>query len=199
MAPHLDQFDVVGSQTSGRQAITELLRMRTGVDVVVIDISMPRLNGIAMIRELRDAGCQARLLVLTSYDDAALIRQAVDAGADGYVLKTSSPAEILAAIKGVRLGTFATEPSVLQTLARSQAVTSATSSVWLTETERGVLLDIANGLSNSEIAVKRHMSVGGVKRPIADLLVKLDASNRAHLVAQAARRGLLSFEGETTE
>ncbi len=185
------RFEVVGTSTSGTQALKTLQTL--DVDVVLLDLSMPRLNGVEVLEALRPRRPDLPVVVITAYVDAAWILPALRAGASGYVLKTASAGEILAAIDSAIAGSFPTSVEVLDELATSLPAARPRESITLGPLERELLADLADGLTNSEIAHKRFVSVGTVKQTIASLSQKLAARNRTHLVSQAARLGMVTL------
>lgn len=192
------RFEVVGSATSGHQGLDQL--RRTPTDIVLLDLSMPRMNGIEVLERIRAQWPVLPVLILTAYHDAAWVEPALSRGASGYVLKTSSADEITAAIEAAVVGSFPTTREVMEELASTVPVGAATSGnqTHLSASERRLLDDVAQGLTNAEIATMRHVSVGTVKQVLAAVSRKLEARNRTHLVTQAARKGLISFKSHPT-
>lgn len=189
------RFEVVGSATSGRDALRDLRGV--DVDVVLLDLSMPRLNGVEVLESLRTFRKDLPVVVLTSYHDAAWIRPALSAGASGYVLKTASAEELCAAVEAAWAGSFPTSVDVLEELISTAPTASPNRRVHLTQMETQVLADVVEGLTNQEIAARRYVSVGSVKLVLAALSDKLVARNRTHLATQAARHGFVSLRSAT--
>lgn len=189
------KFEVVGAATGGMEALRALRKL--DVDIVLLDLSMPRLNGVEVLEALRPLRPTLPVVVVTSYHDAAWVQPALKAGANGYVLKTASAEEICAAIDSALVGSFPTSVEVLEELASSLPLGMPTRSIHLTTLERNVLTDLADGLTNVEIAEKRFVSVGTIKQTLAALTQKLSARNRTHLVTQAARMGLVALRVPT--
>jgi DNA-binding NarL/FixJ family response regulator len=187
-------IEVVGEAGDGREA-WELCR-RAGPDVVLMDVRMPRMDGLEATRRiLADPGCAStRILVLTTFDDDALVLDALRAGASGFLLKDTRPAQLLDAIAVVAAGDALIAPSVTRRLIeRFAALPDAASPPaddGLTDREREVLVAVSRGLSNQEIADQLHMGYGTVKTHVSHLLTKLGCRDRAQLVMHAYESGL---------
>jgi DNA-binding NarL/FixJ family response regulator len=162
------------------------------VDLIVSDIRMPGLGGIGLIRTLRERGDATPVILLTTFDDPTLMMQAVEAGAQGFLLKDASPEDLKTAIQRVAAGETLLQPVSLGPV-RAAWTGDATidSGVRLTERERSVLRLVAGGYSNKEIGRSLHLSEGTVKNYISDLLVKLDCRDRTHAVLKAITQRLL--------
>jgi DNA-binding NarL/FixJ family response regulator len=162
------------------------------VDLIVSDIRMPGLGGIGLLRTLRERGDATPVILLTTFDDPTLMMQAVDAGAQGFLLKDASPEDLKAAILRVAAGETLLQPVSLGPVraAWSEGDTGTTG-VRLTERERSILRLVAGGYSNKEIGRSLHLSEGTVKNYISELLVKLDCRDRTHAVLKAITQRLL--------
>jgi DNA-binding NarL/FixJ family response regulator len=162
------------------------------VDLIVSDIRMPGLGGIGLIRTLRERGDATPVILLTTFDDPTLMMQAVEAGAQGFLLKDASPEDLKAAIQRVAAGETLLQPVSLGPV-RAAWSSDATvdNGLRLTERERSVLRLVAGGYSNKEIGRSLHLSEGTVKNYISDLLVKLDCRDRTHAVLKAITQRLL--------
>lgn len=162
------------------------------VDLIVSDIRMPGLGGIGLIRTLRERGDATPVILLTTFDDPGLMMQAVDAGAQGFLLKDASPEDLKAAIQRVAAGETLLQPVSLGPVrAAWTGETVADSAVRLTERERSILRLVAGGYSNKEIGRSLHLSEGTVKNYVSELLVKLDCRDRTHAVLKAITQRLL--------
>ena len=188
------EIEVVGEAGDGYEAV-ELCR-RTSPDVVLMDVRMPRMDGLEATRRiLADPHCSAtRVLVLTTFDDDALVHEALRAGASGFLLKDTRPAQLLEAIDVLAGGDALIAPRITRRLiehfaAQSRRVVTPEHD-GLTDREREVLVAVANGLSNQEIADRLHMGYGTVKTHVSHLLTKLDCRDRAQLVMHAYESGL---------
>ena len=162
------------------------------VDLIVSDIRMPGLGGLGLLRELRARGDATPVILLTTFDDPNLMMQAVEAGAQGFLLKDASPEDLKTAILRVAAGETLLQPVSLGPV-RAAWTGTATSDpkLRLTERERSILRLVAGGYSNKEIARSLHLSEGTVKNYMSELLVKLDCRDRTHAVLKAITQRLL--------
>ena len=191
-------LEVVGEAVDGTEAVEAARRERP--DVVLMDIRMPRMDGLEATRQITaDATlAEVRVLMLTTFDLDEYVYQALRVGASGFLLKDTPPADLLAAIRVVASGDALLAPGITRRLIAEFArrpdptqVTSATLAA-LTEREREVLGLVAHGLSNSEIAQRLVVSAATSKTYVSRLLAKLGARDRAQLVAIAYETGLVT-------
>jgi DNA-binding NarL/FixJ family response regulator len=162
------------------------------VDAIVSDIRMPGLGGLGLLRTLREAGDATPVILLTTFDDHRLMLQAVEAGAQGFLLKDAAPEELRTAILRVAGGETLLQPVSLGPVRSAWAgMPEAETGLRLTERERSILRLVAGGYSNKEIARSLHLSEGTVKNYMSELLVKLDCRDRTHAVLKAITLRLL--------
>ena len=185
--------EVVGTAANGREAV-EAVR-RTSPDVVLMDIRMPVMDGIAATREITAAGLPARVLVLTTYDLDTFVYGALKAGAAGFLLKATPPDRLVAGIETVAAGEALLAPSLTRRLIEQHVSGPPPADgvppglEGLTAREREVLLLIARGRSNDEIAAELVVSESTVKTHVNRLLAKLGLRTRVQLVVLAYESG----------
>lgn len=190
-------MSVVGEAANGRVAV-ELARS-TDVDVVLMDIRMPVLDGVGATREIVGAGDRPKVLVLTTFDLDEYAWAALRAGAAGFLLKDAGPAELLAAIRAVHAGDAVVAPSTTRRMLErfgdhlpdGSAKDRAAALDVLTEREREVLGAVARGLSNAEIAAELYLAEATVKTHIGRVLHKLQLRDRVHMVITGYETGLV--------
>ena len=178
-------FEVIGEAGTGAAAVTEAERLRP--DVVLMDLEMPVLDGIEAIRRLRVADPSIQVLVLTAFDTDERIFGALQAGAQGYLLKGAPRAEIFAAIRTVSSGKALIPPVVASKLLRQMREEPDA----LTDREREVLALLASGLSNREISGRLSITERTVKFHVSAVLSKLGAKNRTQAARLARERGFV--------
>lgn len=178
-------FTVAGTAGDGEEAVARALALRP--DVVLMDLSMPGLDGLAATARLKAAWPEARVLILTMHEDPGYMHRALEAGAMGYVFKRSADDTLLSALKAVAAGG--------RYVPAGAGVTAAPAGDEplrrLSEREREVLGLIASGYTNMQVAERLFLSVRTVESHRANLMTKLGLGSRAELVAFALRRGLL--------
>ncbi|MFP5379158.1 MAG: response regulator [Vicinamibacteria bacterium] len=176
-------LEVVAEAADGEAAVEAFARHLP--DVTLVDLRMPRLEGVEVVRRIREAHPGARLIILTTYDTDEDIDRALQAGARAYLLKDVSAEDLLACIRAVLRGETYVAPAVAARLAERGA------RVQLTPRELGVLRELAVGRANKEIAAGLGISEGTVKVHLAHLFDKLGVSSRTEAMAVAVRRGLV--------
>ncbi|HUR48419.1 MAG TPA: response regulator [Acidimicrobiales bacterium] len=195
----VDGLSIVGEAANGLEAIDEAARLDP--DVVLMDIRMPEMNGIEATRQITAAGSdRPKVVILTTFDLDEYVYDALRAGASGFLLKDSPPADVVRAIQVAAAGDSLLSPSITRrlmeefTTARPAAATAGRDDrlEHLTEREREVLVEIARGASNSELAERLFISETTVKSHVRSLLTKLGARDRVHLVVAAYEAGLVS-------
>jgi DNA-binding NarL/FixJ family response regulator len=188
-------IDVIGVAGDGRDGV-ELCR-RTRPDVVLMDVRMPVLDGIEATRQIAsEAGCSTRVLVLTTFDLDEYVYAAVRAGASGYLLKDTPAADLVAAVRVIAAGDALLSPAVTRRLIEAFAEQTAPTQAPelpgdLTEREREVLVLMADGLNNREIAERMFIGEATVKTHVSRLLTKLGVRDRVQAVVLAYESGLV--------
>lgn len=194
-----DDIDVVGEASDGTTAVATVLWHRP--DVVLMDLRMPGVDGIEATRTITAGGVSARVLVLTTFDDDGLVIEAIRAGACGYVLKGIEPDDLADAIRTIARGDSLVSPAVtrviLDVVMRTHPPDPESAALigLLTDREREIVEDVAQGLSNLEIARHRHISAATVRTHVGRAMLKVGARDRAQLVVIARRAGLASEYG----
>lgn len=180
-------IEVVGEAADGREALA--MTMETDPDVILLDLKLPVMDGIAVLRELRGRGARARALVLTSASDADLVTLAVRAGAAGFLYKDVDPDALVRAVRSVHDGHTLLASEAAGSLLRAGASSAAVHGVGaLTTREREVLEQIADGRSNREIARLLHVSEKTVKTHVSAVLAKLGVADRTQAALVAVRQ-----------
>lgn len=184
-----DEIEVVGLASDGSHALKMAADLKP--DVILMDLVMPELDGIETIRRLRAAGSTSRVLILTTFVDKSRVRDAIEAGAVGYLLKDVGRADLLAAIRAAGRNTPTLHP-VAQQYLMQQVTAPATSSPLdvLTPRELEVLKLITDGQSNKAIARKLDLSIGTVKGHVSAILTKLEVTSRTQAALLAVDHGL---------
>ena len=185
-------FEVVGEAADGSEVVR--LAERLNPNVLLLDLEMPGVDGVAALEKLRSAGSEARTIVFTAYDTDERILGALRAGARGYLLKGASRTEIFDAIRTVHSGGSLLQPVVtgrlLDHMSREQPSPEPDP---LTPRELEVLGLLARGLQNKEISARLFISERTVKFHVSSLMHKLGAENRTETVTIAAQRGLIQL------
>ncbi|MBP5353633.1 MAG: response regulator transcription factor [Lachnospiraceae bacterium] len=180
-----DDFEVLGTASTGREAIE--LAKREAPDIFLMDIQMPEMDGIEATKQIVEQGL-GKVLILTTFDDDELVRQALQNGAKGYLIKNHTPEHLKQMIKSVYYGTGVMDENVLESLAGSApaAITAGSAAASFDASdysprELEIIKAVAEGLSNKEIAGKLFISEGTVKNYITGILAKEGLSHRTAL------------------
>ena len=175
---------VSAALSSGAQAIEELSRTRA--DVVLLDLRLGTANGLDVLVQIKAEPNAPKVLIVSSHEGDAMVRRAIACGADGYVSKSVSSAELVAAIRRVQGGRCAISPDIANKMAYTLNEPA------LTEREIKILEHIAAGLSNKEVGAKLGVSEKTIKNRLISMFLKLNASDRTHAVVIAMERGFIS-------
>ena len=187
-------MQVLGEAKNGFEAVEMAHSLQP--DVILLDLLMPRKDGIEAIQEIKAENPEARILVLTSFSEDEKVYTAIKAGAMGYLLKDSSPQEILTAIREVYRGEMSMHPSIGNKLMRELQRPSdlPPTEEPLTEREGEVLTLVAKGLPNQEIAERLVVSERTVRTHVTNILSKLHLANRTQAALYALREGLADLD-----
>lgn len=180
-------LSVVGEASDGAAGVEAVATLAP--DVVLMDIRMPGMDGLAAIERLKERGHQSAVIVLTTFDADDQVVRALRAGAAGFLLKDTPPADIVRAIERVAQGEPMLSPAIMQRLisqvadnpAAERRAQAARLLAELTEREHDVALAVAEGKSNAEIGAELHLSVASVKAVVSRVLAKLGAANRVQV------------------
>ena len=187
-------LELLDEASDGVQAVDKALALRP--DVILLDMMMPRKDGLGAIHDIIKENPDARILVLTSFAEDEKVFPAIKAGALGYLLKDSSPQELLQAIRNVYSGEASLHPTIARKLMRelSQPVKLPPTTAPLTEREGEVLRLVAQGLSNDEIAERLVVSERTVRTHVSHILHKLHLANRTQMALYAVREGIARLD-----
>jgi len=181
-------MELIGEAESGEDALQKVPRLQP--DVILMDLKMPGMGGVAAIRALHQDNPELKIIALTSYSDEGLVQGALQAGANGYIMKNVSAQELSNAIRSAKVGRMTLSPEATDVL-----INAATHPVIpgddLTERERDVLKLLIKGLSNQEIAEQLIISPSTVKYHIGNIYSKLGVDNRVSAVSLAIKRELV--------
>jgi DNA-binding NarL/FixJ family response regulator len=185
-------LSVTGEAHDASSAIEQARLLKP--DVVLMDLRMPGATGIQAVRRMRELDVTSAVIILTSYGDQAYVRQALEAGADGYLLKSAHPDELIQAIRSAARGRRALSPELLDGvladlggLAREHTRHDA----GLSDEDLAILRLAAKGSTNREIGEKLHKTEIAIKKRLQIIFSRLGTVDRAHAVAEAMRRGLI--------
>ena len=186
-------FQIVGEANNGVEAVQQVGQLQP--DVILLDLEMPELDGVAALEQIRAANPAARVIILTAYDEDERIVSAIVAGAQGYMLKGAPREDIFRAIRIVHAGGSLLQPLIASKLRQhlSEQADKLGAAVDLTPREIEVLQLIAQGKSNKQIAAELVITERTCKFHVSSILSKLEASNRTEAVKIAAQRGLVKL------
>lgn len=187
-------MELLGEASDGLQAVEKARALQP--DVILLDMMMPRKDGLGAINDIIKENPNARILVLTSFAEDEKVFPAIKAGALGYLLKDSSPQELLQAIRNVYHGEASLHPTIARKLMRElkQPATLPPTTDPLTEREVEVLRLVAQGLSNDEVAEKLVVSERTVRTHVSHILDKLHLANRTQMALYAVREGIAKLD-----
>lgn len=186
-------FDVVGEADNGEEAVRLAAELQP--DVVLMDVSMPEMDGVEATRRIRATDTQTRVIMLTMHADTEVLADALRAGASGYLVKDCSTDEVADAVRMAAKGDTALSPqlaaTMLEEVRRLEAPGPDEDDRIITKREEEVLQHIADGCSTPEVAERLYISQKTVKNHLASIYQKLDARDRTQAVLQAVRMGIV--------
>lgn len=192
-----EDMEVVGEAGDGEEAVRLSLEMEP--DIVIMDIVMPRMNGIEASKRIKTANPTTAVLILTAYDDDRYVLGLLEAGAAGYLLKSARIRDVLEAIRTIRMGESVVHPSIIAKLLAYTGRTGKDSDEarrehLLSAREMQVVRLVAKGMSNKDIAVHLGLTVRTVKAHLSNIFVKLDVASRTEAILKGLREGWLVLE-----
>lgn len=182
-------FEVAGEAEDGKAAVKLALQLRP--DIILMDVRMPQLNGVEATAAICRAWPEAKVIILTTFDRDDYVFQGVRAGAVGYLLKDLPSPKLIETIRRVHDGEVFIQPEIASRTLRAALHSPGELVEPLSEREREVLVMLAQGIPNKEIADKLHLAEGTVKNHVSNILGKLQAQNRTEAADIARRRGLI--------
>ena len=189
-------MEVIGEAGDGIQALEQVLKLRP--DIIIMDISMPRLDGVQTTRKILHEWPEAKVLALTAHEDRGFLRAVLEDGASGYILKVASTKEVIEAIRIVASGRSYLDmdlaSGVYRDFMNKSSDKNGVQSVRLSDRETEVIKQIAQGFSNKEIATQLNISVKTVETYKARAMEKLQLHSRADIVQYAIQKGWLTIK-----
>jgi len=182
-------FEVVGEAEDGKAAVKLALQLRP--DIILMDVQMPQMNGVEATAAICRSWPEARVIILTTFDRDDYVFQGVRAGAVGYLLKDLPAPKLVETIRRVHDGEVFIQPEIASRTLRAALHSPGELVEPLSEREREVLVMLAQGIPNKEIADKLHLAEGTVKNHVSNILGKLQAQNRTEAADIARKRGLI--------
>jgi len=190
-----EDIEIVGEAATGAEAIVRITTV--SIDLILLDLKLPDIDGVALLRRLKEVVPATPVLVISMHDDPPLVRRAVEAGAAGYALKGIGRRELAGAIHAVCDGEAVLDPGLLRAIVGGTSGVSSgkandTGRTPLTHVELDVLRLMAEGMTNAQISERMRWSLATTKRYVQSVLEKLDVSDRTQAAVTAVRLGLLA-------
>lgn len=186
-------IEVIGEANDGEECIQKLFNLKP--DVLLLDINMPKKNGIEVLEEIKKKNFNVKVLILTVHNEVEYLLKAVDIGVDGYILKDSESAELMRAINAVVSGENYIQPKLIPALNKKLVCRDVDKDKIdaLTKRELEVLVQVANGMFNKEIATSLNISERTVKNHISNIFKKISVSDRTQAAVFAIKNDIISL------
>jgi two-component system, NarL family, response regulator LiaR len=190
-----EDMQVVAEASDGDEAVELVSKLKP--NIVVMDVVMPRLNGIEATRKIKEIAPDTAILILTAYDDDEYVLGLLDAGAAGYLLKSARGRDLVRAIRAIRAGESVLHPKIIAKLLKRATITPVgeqKSSQLLSERELEILKLVASGMSNKEIAERLFLSQRTIKAHLTNIFNKLNVASRSEAIVRGLQWGLVTLE-----
>ena len=190
-------MEIVGQAGNGEEAIDLASQLKP--DIVVMDIMMPKFDGLEASRQIKKIAPNTAILILTAYDDDNYVLGLLEAGATGYLMKSAKGQDLVEAVRAVRAGESVLHPKIIEKLLK-QAMAKPAETVelkikdLLSDREMEMLKLLATGISNKEIAEKLCLSLRTVKAHMSNIFTKMNVASRSEALVEALRKGLLTLD-----
>lgn len=191
------EIEIVGEAMDGNEAVH--MAKSCSPDIILMDLEMPRRDGISAIQQIKRDSPQCKILVVTSYTEEERVISAIRAGADGYLLKTTVPDNLVRAIHDVMHDRRPLDPAITNSVIRELEQPSPAKEVWpddLTDREVDIIRLVAKGYSNAQVAADLSLSDRTVSTHVSRILAKLKLENRTQIALYALRKGLANLDDE---
>ncbi len=190
-------MEVVGKANDGEEAVAKASQLQP--DVVIMDILMPKLNGIEASKRIKATSPNIAILILTAYDDDNYVLGLLEAGAAGYLLKSARGQDLVEAVRAIRAGESVLHPEIIEKLLKRAMLKSVgaakpRTNELLSEREKEMLKLLATGMGNKEIARRLCLSLRTVKAHMSHIFTKMNVASRSEALVEALRSGLVSLE-----
>ncbi|MFC2049924.1 response regulator [Chloroflexota bacterium] len=190
-------MEIVGQAGNGEEAIDLATQLRP--DILVMDIMMPKFDGLEASRQIKKIAPNTAILILTAYDDDNYVLGLLEAGATGYLMKSAKGQDLVEAVRAVRAGESVLHPKIIEKLLKQAMVKPIETAEHkikelLSEREMEMLKFLATGMSNKEIAEKLCLSLRTVKAHMSNIFAKMNVASRSEALVEALRKGLLTLE-----
>ena len=197
-----EDMEVIGEAGDGEEAVR--LTSKLGPDIVVMDIMMPKVDGIEASRQIKKVAPNVAILILTAYDDDNYVLGLLEAGAAGYLLKSARGQDIIKAIRSIQAGESVLHPNIIEKLlkramGKSAGIEGSSIHEPLSARETEMLKLLAKGMSNKQIAAELYISLRTVKAHLSNIFTKMKVASRSEALVEALKWGLVALEDSEHE